>query len=104
MRISMRSSVNSISRSPRPAPRRAIIRDHASTFFALLLLPLMASGESGVVRPAGLQQIFDGAMLPDVAVASFSHTEGLLPVRVVHRGAVTQALPLRPRPFPEIHF
>ena len=57
---------------------------------------MMASSESSPVKLAGLQQIFDGAMLPDVAVASFSHTERLLPVRIVHRGAVTQALPLRP--------
>jgi CubicO group peptidase (beta-lactamase class C family) len=83
---------------------RAMIRKYASTLFALLLLPLMASSESSPVKLAGLQQIFDGAMLPDVAVASFSHTERLLPVRIVHRGAMTQALPLRPRAFPDIHF
>jgi CubicO group peptidase (beta-lactamase class C family) len=81
-----------------------MIRSHATVLFALLLLPLMSSSESSPVKLAGLQQIFDGAMLPDVAVASFSHTERLLPVRVVHRGAVTQALPLRPKPFPEVHF
>jgi CubicO group peptidase (beta-lactamase class C family) len=81
-----------------------MMRSHASGLSALLLLSLMSTSESSPVKVAGLQQIFDGAMLPDVAVASFSHTERLLPVRIVHRGALTQALTLRVQPFPEIHF
>ena len=53
---------------------------------------------------AGLRQVYDGAMLPGVEVATFSHSEKLLPVRVVHRGKLSRPLPKSSRPFPAIHF
>jgi CubicO group peptidase (beta-lactamase class C family) len=53
---------------------------------------------------ADLQQLYDGRMLPDVAVATLSHTERLLPVGIVQRGGPARLLPRRARPFPDIHF
>ena len=53
---------------------------------------------------AGLQQMYDGAMLPDVEVATFTHTERLLPVRSAHRGGSVRTLSRRAQPFPIIHF
>src|ERR1700682_4947449 len=53
---------------------------------------------------AGLRQLYDGAMLPGVEVATFSHADKLEPVRVVHRGKSSQALAKRTKPFPPIHF
>ena len=53
---------------------------------------------------AGLRQLYDGAMLPRVEVATFSHSEKLQPVRVVHRGKSSQPLPKGVKPFPSIHF
>jgi CubicO group peptidase (beta-lactamase class C family) len=43
-------------------------------------------------------------MLPDVEVNTFSHADTLQPVRVVHRGASTQPLRKRSKPFPPIHY
>jgi CubicO group peptidase (beta-lactamase class C family) len=53
---------------------------------------------------ASLPQLYDGAMLPGVEVASFSHTDRLLPVGVVHRAGPAQPLRRRAAPFPAIRF
>jgi CubicO group peptidase (beta-lactamase class C family) len=53
---------------------------------------------------AGLRELYDGTMLPGVEVATFSHSEKLQPVRVVHRGKSSQPLPKGVKPFPSIHF
>ena len=53
---------------------------------------------------AGLREVYDGTMLPGVEVATFSHPEKLLPVRVVPRGKSSQPLPKALKPFPSIHF
>jgi CubicO group peptidase (beta-lactamase class C family) len=81
-----------------------MIRQYAHAFFALLLLALMPISQSGASTVAGLRQMYDGAMLPDDAVASFSHTEQLLPVRVVHRAGAVRPLPKRAQAFPKILF
>jgi hypothetical protein len=69
-----------------------------------MLLALMATSQARAADVAALQRMYDGAMLPDVAVATLSHTERLLPVRIVHRGGVARALLRRAKPFPAIHF
>lgn len=53
---------------------------------------------------AELRPLYDGAMLPGVEVSTFSHSEKLQPVRVVHRGKSLQPLRKRSTPFPPIHF
>jgi CubicO group peptidase (beta-lactamase class C family) len=53
---------------------------------------------------ADLRQLYDGTMLPEVEVATFSHAEKLQPVRVVHRGNSSQPLPKRSKSLPPIHF
>ncbi len=41
---------------------------------------------------AGARQVFDGAMLPDVEVNTFSHSETLFPVKTVTRGRTVRPL------------
>jgi hypothetical protein len=83
---------------------RTMIRNRLSAPLAPILLALMATSEPRAADIAGLQQMYDGAMSPDIAVATFSHTERLLPVGIVHRGGSARRLPRRAKPFPEIHF
>jgi CubicO group peptidase (beta-lactamase class C family) len=71
---------------------------------ATALLPVVWSGQAHVADIAGLRQMYDGAVLPDVEVATFSHTEHLLPVRVVHHGESAPLIPKSAKPFPPIHF
>jgi len=68
------------------------------------LLACMASGFAQAADEASLRQMFDGSMLPDAAVATLSHTNRLLPVRVVHRGGPVRVLPKRAQAFPDIRF
>jgi CubicO group peptidase (beta-lactamase class C family) len=70
-----------------------------STVFALL--PLSHAFAAGI---AGLQQMYDGAMLPDVAVVTLSHTEQLLPVRIAHRGGPPRPIPKHTRLLTGIRF
>jgi CubicO group peptidase (beta-lactamase class C family) len=65
------------------------------------LFPISQAGAAGI---AGLQQMYDGAMLPGVSVATFSHTERLLPVRIAHRGGQTRPIPRHTRPLTGIRF
>jgi len=69
-----------------------------------ILLALMQIGESRAADVAGLQQMYDGAMLPGVAVSTLAHTERLLPVRTVHRAGAVRPLAKRAQPFPEIRY
>jgi CubicO group peptidase (beta-lactamase class C family) len=79
-------------------------RYHFKNFLARALLPIIWSGQTLASDIAGLRQMYDGAMLPDVEVATFSHTDRLLPVRIVHRGESARSLPKRAKPFPPIRF
>jgi CubicO group peptidase (beta-lactamase class C family) len=79
-------------------------RFHRSTLTALILLALASSNDARSSDIDGLRQMYDGAMLPDVEVAAFSHSERLLPVRVVHRAKTIRPLPKRAKPFPAIRF
>jgi CubicO group peptidase (beta-lactamase class C family) len=53
---------------------------------------------------AGLQQMYDGAVLPDASVATLSHSDKLLPSCSVHRGGSIQPLPKSAQPLPSLHF
>jgi CubicO group peptidase (beta-lactamase class C family) len=53
---------------------------------------------------AGMTQMFDGAMRPDVAVETFSHSDRLLPTHTVHRAGPVADLPRNADPFPAIRF
>src|SRR5450631_3370848 len=81
-----------------------MIRDRLNALLAPILLALISTSHARAADIAGLQQMYDGAMLPDVAVATFSHTERLLPVRIIHRGGSARSLPRRAKPFPDIQF
>ncbi len=47
---------------------------------------LLLAGTLQAQQLAGARQVFDGAMLPGVEVATFSHSDSLFPVNVVSRG------------------
>jgi len=70
----------------------------------LILVATAWANHARAADIAGLQQMYDGTVLPDVFVATLSHTEKLLPVRTVHRGAFVRALPKSTKPFPNVHF
>ena len=81
-----------------------MIRFHRSTLLILILVTLASTDQAGAAEIAGLQQMYDGAVLPDVSVATLSHTERLLPVRTVHRGESVRPLRKSAKPFPKMHF
>jgi CubicO group peptidase (beta-lactamase class C family) len=81
-----------------------MVRCHFKDFLAPALLSIMWSSQAFATDIAGLRQMYDGAMLPDVEVATFAHTDRLLPVRIVHRGESARPLPKRTQPFPSIQF
>ncbi len=49
-----------------------------------------------------MPQMFDGAMRPDLAVATFSHSDRLLPTRMVRRAGPVSPLPKSDRALPPI--
>lgn len=69
-----------------------------------LLLALLQISGSRAADVADLQQLYDGAMLPDLEVRTLSHTEDLLPVRVVRRAGTVRPLPRRAGAFPTIRY
>jgi CubicO group peptidase (beta-lactamase class C family) len=78
-------------------------RDVAAITIAYLV-SLSWSGHAAGGELANLRQLYDGTMLPGVEVATFSHSDRLQPVRVVHRGKSPLALPKSAKQFPAIHF
>jgi CubicO group peptidase (beta-lactamase class C family) len=71
---------------------------------APILLALTSISLARAADIAGLQQMFDGAMRPDVAVQTLSHSEQLLPVRVVRRDGPARPLPKSAKAFPQIRY
>src|SRR3984957_10005961 len=71
---------------------------------APILLALTSVSLARAADIAGLQQMFDGAMRPDVAVQTLSHSEQLLPVRVVRRDGPARLLPKSAKAFPQIRY
>src|SRR5258708_16662180 len=81
-----------------------MIRMLRHTRLAFILVALISSNQGRAIDIAALQQMYDGTVLPDVAVATLSHSERLLPVRTVHRGGSVRPLPKSTKPFPKMHF
>jgi CubicO group peptidase (beta-lactamase class C family) len=81
-----------------------MIRMLRLTRLAVILVALISSNQGRATDIAGLQQMYDGTVLPDVVVATLSHSERLLPVRTVHRGGSVRPLPKSTKPFPKMHF
>ena len=69
-----------------------------------LLLAALAAGGAAAADVDALRRMYDGTMTPDIAVATLSRTERLLPVRIVHRAGPARAMPRRAQPFPPIRF
>ena len=53
-------------------------------------LPVAAQHADTPQKLAGARQVFDGAMLPDVEVNTFSHSDKLFPVNIVKRGGAVR--------------
>ena len=71
---------------------------------APILLALLSISVARAADIAGLQQLFDGAMRPEVAVETLSHSERLLPVRIVRRAGSARVLPKSAKAFPQIRY
>ena len=65
---------------------------------------LPAPGRAPAASVDALRQLYDGAMTPAAEVEALSHTDRLLPVRIVRRGRAARALPRRAEAFPPIRF
>ena len=73
--------------------------------FALTLILSAASIVSAAAQEmAGIRQVYDGMMRPDVEVKTFAHSEELFPVRVVERGSATRTLPKAKTPLKNVAF
>ncbi len=70
---------------------------------AIAMAPSLARESAAPTLPT-LAQVYGGAMLPGDAVHALSHTEQLLPVRIVHRGGPVRPLPKRAAALPAIRF
>jgi len=71
------------------------------------LLDMVLAAHSGQLcaqQPAGARAMFDGAMLPDVEVATFSHMEKLSPVKIVRRAGPVRILPVAAQALGPLHF
>lgn len=76
-----------------------------STLAALLLLAplahasILTAAERGSDEPIGtVRQMYDGALTPDQAVATFRHIDRLFPSRHIAHGALVHALPPAAQP------
>jgi len=81
-----------------------MIRHFSFGLFVFALVSASWSVHAANDDLANLRQMYDGTMLPKVEVATFSNSDKLQPVRVVHRGKSSLPLPKRAKPFPAIHF
>jgi CubicO group peptidase (beta-lactamase class C family) len=63
-----------------------------------LATPLIAQG------PAGIREMYDGAMRPDVAVKTLENSDKLFPVSMVERGGAVRELPAAKAPLKNVHF
>src|SRR5215467_12030452 len=62
-------------------------------FASTLVLSAVSIGSATAQEMAGVRQVYDGTMRPDLEVKTFAHSDELFPVRVVERGRPAQALP-----------
>ncbi|MBS0396466.1 MAG: serine hydrolase [Proteobacteria bacterium] len=75
---------------------------------ALLVLCLAAAGAAAAAATpepiAGVRELYDGAMTPDLAVSTFRHIDRLFATRRVAPGAHVHPLPPAPRRLGALHF
>ena len=72
---------------------------------AILGIVLALSGAAAPAhQSAGVRQMFDGKMLPDVEVATFARSDTIFPVNVVLRKGPIRPLPAASMKLAEIHF
>lgn len=71
----------------------------------ILGLMVVLSATSGKSQqPAGARQVFDGAMLPEVEVLTFEHSDTLFPVKQVRAGGPVRPLPRAPKKLTNVEF
>jgi CubicO group peptidase (beta-lactamase class C family) len=72
---------------------------------ALTLVLSAASTVSTMAQEmAGVRQVYDGTMRPDVEVKTFAHSDELFPVRVVQRGSLARKLPSAKTSLKNVYF
>lgn len=74
-----------------------------ATFVCALFLATLATANQAQ-EIAKLREVYDGAMRPDVEVRTFTHTDELLPMRVVERGTKVKGLSYRKVPLKNLQF
>ena len=73
-------------------------------FAATLVLSAASLVSAAAQELAGVQQVYDGTMRPDVEVKTFEHSDELFPARVVERGSRTRKLPKAKSPLKNVYF
>lgn len=69
-----------------------------------IVLVALAASVAAQSKISSLRSMYDGTLLPDAQVEVLSHTERLLPARIVRHGQAGPALRKREQPFPDIRF
>ena len=59
-------------------------------FILMLLLGALCTASTMGQEMAGVREVYDGAMRPDVEVKTFAHSDQLFPMRVVDRGSAAR--------------
>ena len=73
-------------------------------FILMLLLGALCTASTMGQEMAGVRQVYDGAMRPDVEVKTFAHSDQLFPMRVVDRASAARALPKAKTPLNNLYF
>jgi len=73
-------------------------------FASTLVLSAASLVSAAAQEMAGVPQVYDGTMRPDVEVKTFEHSDELFPTRVVERGSRTRKLPKAKSPLKNVYF
>src|SRR6516162_7947189 len=73
-------------------------------FASTLVLSAASLVSAAAQGMAGVPQVYDGTMRPDVEVKTFEHSDELFPARVVERGSRTRKLPKAKSPLKNVYF
>jgi CubicO group peptidase (beta-lactamase class C family) len=68
------------------------------------LVLVLCSASAPAQQLAGVRQLYDGKMPPDLEVATFAHSDALLPINIVSRKGPVRPLPPASAKLNEIHF
>ena len=80
---------------------------HKKLFYAFasaLLLSVVTIPPALAQQIAGVRQVYDGTMPPDLEVTTFAHSDQLFPVRIVEPGTTPRRLPKSATSLPNVHF